>query len=148
MFHFHFLFFSISKHPMPFYYYHKQNLLLLRMVSHLLLFSNLPPFLAFTKSLQPQTIGLQNSFIKYIHNEEADAYCDKICLFVLFVVVVVDRDLTTSLPKIHYLCLLEQVAIVIVNKQHLSSKLALLYLTFKSRNESHSFASTISKEAN
>jgi hypothetical protein len=118
------------------------------MVSHLLLFSNLPPFLAFTKSLQPQTIGLQNSFIKYIHNEEADAYCDKICLFVLFVVVVVDRDLTTSLPKIHYLCLLEQVAIVIVNKQHLSSKLALLYLTFKSRNESHSFASTISKEAN
>ncbi len=94
---------------MPFFhYYQKQNVLLPIMVSHLLLFSNLSPSLPLTKSLQPQTNGLQNSFIKYIHNEEGDAFCDKICFYVLFVVVV-NSDLTTSLPKIHYLCLLEQV---------------------------------------
>jgi hypothetical protein len=53
------------------------------MVSHLLLFNNLSPSLPLTKSLQPQTNGLQKSFIRYIHNEEADACYDKICLSVL-----------------------------------------------------------------
>ncbi len=144
-----FFFFSVSKHPVLFFcYYHKQNLLLPRMVTHLLLFNNLSPSLPLTKSLQPQTNGLQKSFIR--------------CTFIM------KKLMPTTTAKYVFLCslLLTEISHNIIAQNTLSlfsgassscsysehitfieQASSLTTLHSKSRNASHSFASAISKEA-
>ncbi len=111
------------------------------MVNHLLLFSNLSPSLHFTKSLQWQMVCknlLLSTFIMKKMIPIATKY-----IFMCFLLLLLTEISQHHCPK-YTIYLLEQViVIVIMNKQHLSSKLALLYLTFKSRIASHSFAFAI-----